>query len=236
MADSEEIRAIVLDIEGTTTPISFVFDVLFPYASRNVERYLSDHYEEPGLQQALQQLREKRAADEWNDASAESEIASLAAYARHLMSQDSKFSALKALQGVIWQEGYARGELQGQVFDDVPEALRRWRAEGKRTFIYSSGSVLAQKLIFEHSSHGDLTPLLDGYFDTAVGAKAAAGSYRSIASKIGCDPSQILFISDVTKELDAASSAGMRVRLSIRPGNPVTAVSGYESIRTFNEI
>ena len=226
----------LLDIEGTTTPISLVFDVLFPYASRNVGRYLTEHRDVSKLQPVLRDLREKSEAEHWVDPSTASEIESLAAYARHLMSQDSKFPALKSLQGEIWQQGYASGELKGQVFDDVPRALRRWRERGKRIFIYSSGSVLAQKLTFGHSNHGDLTSLINGYFDTAVGAKAESDSYRRIAIEIGVDASQILFISDAVRELDAATAAGMNVRLSVRPGNSESAPNQYESIRSFDEL
>lgn len=236
MLDWSAIRAVLLDVEGTTTPISFVFDVLFPYASRNVGRYLAEHYTDLKLQAVLQELRGKRNDDRWTDQSVSSEPETLAAYARHLMSKDSKFSALKALQGQIWQEGYANGDLKGQVFDDVPVALRRWHEEGRRIFIYSSGSVLAQQLIFRHTNHGDLTPLLDGYFDTAVGPKAESNSYSKIAGAVGVEPSQILFISDAVKELDAAHAAGMHVRLSIRPGNPAPAGNEYDSIRNFDEI
>jgi enolase-phosphatase E1 len=236
MFDPASICAVLLDIEGTTTPISFVFDVLFPYAAQNVGRYLAERRDDPTLQPALRELRAKRDADQWNDAWATSEFESLAAYARHLMSQDSKFSALKSLQGEIWQKGYASGELRGQVFDDVPIALRRWRERGRSIFIYSSGSVLAQKLIFAHTNHGDLTPLIDGYFDTAVGVKSDRQSYERIAAEIKTEAFQILFISDSLKELDAAHFAGMHVKLSIRPGNPPAPASGYESIRSFDEL
>lgn len=236
MVDRSAIRAVLLDIEGTTTPISFVFDVLFPYASRNVGRYLAEHHGDSKLQPLLRDLQAKRDAEHWVSDSNASEVESFAAYAGHLMSQDSKFPALKSLQGEIWREGYASGELKGQVFGDVPGALRRWREGGKRIFIYSSGSVLAQKLIFGHSNHGDLTSLIDGYFDTAVGAKAESDSYRHIVREIGVDASQILFISDALKELDAASAAGMNVRLSVRPGNPEPSPNHYESIRRFDEL
>jgi 2,3-diketo-5-methylthio-1-phosphopentane phosphatase len=236
MLEAPAIRAVLLDIEGTTTPISFVFDVLFPYASRNVGRYLAEHHGDSKLQPVLRDLQAKRDAEHWVADSNASEVESLAAYARHLMSQDSKFPALKSLQGEIWQEGYATGELKGQVFGDVPGALRRWREGGKRISIYSSGSVLAQKLIFGHSNHGDLTSLIDGYFDTAVGAKAESGSYRRIAGEIGANASEILFISDAVRELDAATDAGMNVRLSVRPGNPEPSPNQYESIRSFDEL
>jgi 2,3-diketo-5-methylthio-1-phosphopentane phosphatase len=236
MFDSDSICAVLLDIEGTTTPISFVFDVLFPYAAENIGRYLAEHLDDPQLQPALRDLRAKRDADQWNEAWATSEVESLAAYARHLMSQDSKFSALKSLQGEIWQQGYSSGELLGQVFDDVPIALRRWRDLGRNIFIYSSGSVLAQKLIFAHTKHGDLTPLIEGYFDTTIGIKSDRQSYEKIAVEIKTKAFQILFISDSLKELDAAHFAGMHVKHSIRPGNPPAPASGYESIRNFDEL
>jgi enolase-phosphatase E1 len=236
MFDPAQISTVLLDIEGTTTPISFVLDVLFPYASRNVEAFLKAHHLEPGIQRTLQTLRTQFEIDGWDDTNSPDEVASLAAYARHLMSQDSKFPALKSLQGEIWQDGYKSGELRGQVFDDVPVALRRWREQGKLVFIYSSGSVLAQKLIFGHTNHGDLTPLLDGYFDTAVGVKSDPPSYRHIASEIKTDAAKILFISDATRELEAARSAGMHVMLSSRPGNPPAPTRDFESIRSFDEL
>jgi enolase-phosphatase E1 len=236
MLDASAIRAVLLDIEGTTTPISFVFDVLFPYAARNVGPYLTEHQKDFKLQPVLRELREKRDAEQWSAGPGSPEIESLAAYARHLMSQDSKFSALKSLQGEIWQDGYASGELNGHVFDDVPPALRRWREKEKRIFIYSSGSVLAQKLIFGHSNHGNLAELIDGYFDTAVGHKSESDSYGRIASEIGVGAPQILFISDAVKELDAARAAGMSVTLSIRAGNPEPPRNDYAAITSFEEV
>jgi enolase-phosphatase E1 len=236
MFDPAQISAVLLDIEGTTTPISFVFDVLFPYASRNIEAYLNARHLEPEIQQTLQALHAQFEIDGWDDTNSPDKVASLAAYARHLMSQDSKFSALKSLQGEIWQEGYASGELKGQVFNDVPPALQRWHDRGRRIYIYSSGSVLAQKLIFAHTNHGDLTRLLDGYFDTAVGPKSDSASYRHIVSDINADASQALFISDAVRELDAAHSAGMHVTLAVRPGNPAAPTNKYDSIRSFDEL
>src|SRR4051794_36390809 len=219
MRDPAVIRAVLLDIEGTTTPISFVFDILFPYASRNVGAYLDANHLKPELRHTLQALHAQSEIDGWDDTNSPSKIASLAAYARQLISQDSKLPALKSLQGEIWQEGYGKGELRGQVFKDVPSALRRWREQGKRIYIYSSGSVLAQKLIFANTTDGDLTPLVDGYFDTAVGTKSDPASYRRIADETQIEGEEFLFISDVARELDAAHSASMQVLLSVRPGN-----------------
>ena len=136
------------------------------------------------------------------------------------MDRDRKSPALKALQGYIWEWGYLSGELRGQVFPDVPRAIERWRAEGRDVAIYSSGSVLAQRRLFESLPEGDLTPLIVGFFDTAVGAKTSAESYATICRELKRTPGEVLFISDVTKELAAARAAGLQVRLSIRPGNP----------------
>jgi enolase-phosphatase E1 len=154
-----------------------------------------------------------------------------------LMDQDSKTSALKELQGHIWEDGYNTGELVGAVFDDVKPALERWRQQGVGVGIFSSGSVLAQKLLFGHSSAGDLTPLLRWYFDTTVGAKTDPASYRRIASSIGESPDAVLFVSDIVAELDAARAAGMQTALSVRPGNAVVAY-GHEhrQILSFDDI
>ena len=154
-----------------------------------------------------------------------------------LMNQDSKTPALKELQGHIWEDGYNTGELVGAVFDDVKPALERWRQQGVAVAIFSSGSVLAQKLLFGHSSAGDLTPLLRWYFDTAVGAKTDPASYRRIASSIGESPDAVLFVSDIVAELDAARATGMQTALSIRPGNATVASGhGHRSISSFEEL
>jgi enolase-phosphatase E1 len=153
-----------------------------------------------------------------------------------LISRDSKFGALKSMQGKIWEEGYAAGKLRGQVFDDVPEAVARWRQQGKATYIYSSGSVLAQNLLFGYSNHGDLASMLDGFFDTSVGTKSHPDSYRKIAAEIRKEPGAVLFLSDSPKELDAAHSAGMQTALSVRPGNAPVAPGGHQVIRSFHEL
>src|SRR5205823_401284 len=137
-----------------------------------------------------------------------------------------KSTALKSIQGKIWDKGFANGELKGEVFPDVPSALRRWTEEGKKVYIFSSGSVLAQKLVFGHTQYGDLTKYLSGFFDTKTGPKREPQSYNTIAKKIGIAPNDILFLSDVPEELIAAQQAGMQTKLVVRPGNkPIT---GYE--------
>ena len=219
-------RAILLDIEGTTTPIAFVTDVLFPFARARLGAYLDD----PANAAEVQQLADALKAEHvWRD--------STRASLEWLMDRDVKSPALKDLQGRIWARGYHDGVLRGEVFPDVAPAIRRWRRQGVGVAIYSSGSVLAQRLLFGSTPDGDLTPLLTGFFDTSVGAKISAESYERIAGALGQPASQILFVSDVTRELVAARAAGMQVRLSIRPGNPAQAdAAAFERIRSFDEI
>lgn len=176
--------AVLLDVEGTTTSISFVYDVLFPYARKHMAAFLGD----PGrTEEALQ-----------------------------AMDGDLKVGWLKEIQGKIWEAGYRSAELKSHVFEDVPQAFRRWKESGLKVAIYSSGSVLAQKLLFAHTEHGDLTTWIDAYFDTAVGAKGEPQSYRRIADELGCTG---LFLTDVLGEAKAAAAGGWRAALMDRPGN-----------------
>lgn len=239
------IGAILLDIEGTTTPIAFVTQVLFPYARRRLRPYLEEHAHSPANEALIDAFRGEHAADVrrgepvpgWVDEPEPARIDSTVAYVEWLMDRDRKSPALKELQGRIWDAGYERGELVGQVFPDVPDALRRWQERGVPVGIFSSGSVQAQQLLFRHSSAGDLTRFLRWYFDTRVGAKVEPESYRAIARAVGLPADAILFVSDVTRELDAAHAAGMQVRLSIRPGNaPQPEGRGCETIGSLDEI
>ena len=223
------LRAILLDIEGTTTPIAFVHDVLFSYARDHVREFLAAN---PAAED-IALLREEHAED--SDApQLTNEIESVAAYVEWLISIDRKSTALKSLQGKIWRQGYQDGSLKSQVYADVAPAFERWRARGLRLSIFSSGSVLAQQLLFAHTEVGDLTPFIDSYFDTTVGTKGDAESYRKIAEVMRLEPQEILFISDVISELDAANEAGMETILSIRPGN--SPQPQYPSIHSFDEI
>ena len=239
------VQAILLDIEGTTTPISFVYDVLFPFARVHLRRHLEEHVDSIDYTALFDRLRDEHAADRrrgetvppWVDAPQISRLTSIASYGEWLMDRDRKSTALKDLQGRIWEEGYTRGRLVGEVFDDVPAALARWHARHMPIGIYSSGSVLAQQLLFRHSSAGDLSRFLRFYFDTAVGAKRARNSYRSIAAKMAIPAPAIRFVSDVTEELDAAREAGMQTTLSIRPGNPARPDADvHAAIRSFDEL
>ncbi|MEP7307566.1 MAG: acireductone synthase [Acidobacteriota bacterium] len=255
-------HTIVLDIEGTTTPIAFVYEVLFPFVRRRLRGYLLDPRSRGALDEPLRLLRDEWAAladraregppwlvppmpgspprDEESLGPADSRHVeypeSLAAYIEGLMDEDRKSHGLKLLQGRMWEEGYRSGELNGDVFADVAPALRRWRDAGAAVAIYSSGSELAQRLLFGTTAFGDLTPLIARFFDTAVGAKQAAQSYHRIARELGVLPDQMLYISDVTTELDAAREAGCQVRLCIRPGNRPQPRHSYSVIQSFAEV
>jgi enolase-phosphatase E1 len=239
-----EIRGVVLDIEGTTTPISFVHEVLFSYARTHARDYLEKHLDTPEVQSDVRLLREEHAVDLRNgnqppslaSGPREAKIEALAAYVNWLIDLDRKSTGLKSLQGKIWHEGYSDGLLRAQVFPDVAPVLARWRAAGLTLSIFSSGSVLAQQLLFAHTEAGDLTPFISSYFDTSVGKKAEAQSYRHIAEAMGLPPGEILFISDVVSELSAAREAGMKAVLSIRPGNqPQDLTDTFAAIYSFDE-
>lgn len=240
----ERIRALLLDIEGTTTPVDFVFGALFPFARARVDDFLSRHYTEDEVASALEALRRQREADAqqfpdlppWRQDSPAALIPSAAAYVQWLIDRDRKFTPLKFLQGRIWESGYRSGELRGQVYPDVAPAFRRWRAQGRTIAIFSSGSVLAQKLLFAHSTAGDLSPYIEFYFDTTTGPKQDEQSYRQIAAALKLPPADVLFLSDVLAELDAARSTGMHTTLCVRPGSPKPSRPTHPVISSFDEI
>lgn len=208
----------LLDIEGTTTPISFVYEVLFPFARAQFGAFLREHWEDERVR------REVVGLGQGLDTPQQAEAAALA-----LMDEDRKLGPLKALQGRIWEDGYRSGRLQSQLFADVAPMLRARQAAGQRTYIYSSGSVLAQKLLFAHTPEGDLTHLLDGYFDTDVGAKGEAQSYAKIAEQIGIQPGDGLFATDVVAEARAAQAAGWKAVILHRPGNHPQPAHDFET-------
>jgi enolase-phosphatase E1 len=242
---TNSVQGILLDIEGTTSPIEFVYQVLFPYVRTHVENYLRRRSNSDELKSDLSLLREEYAKD-LADAAApppsidhppDAQIKSIAGYVFWLMDRDRKSTGLKSLQGKIWQEGYLKGELRSQIFPDVPPALKEWKRKNVDVRIFSSGSVLAQKLLFANTIAGDLTAFLNGYFDTTAGQKTSEESYRRIAAEFHLAPSKVLFISDVTAELDAASSAGMKTLLCVRPGNPPQSnAHGHAVISSFSDV
>ncbi len=218
---SSRARVVLLDVEGTTTPIDFVYSTLFPFARERAKSFLEARGEEHDVRADAEALYAEREREPDAEAPAVGlgSTDSVARYVAWLMDRDRKSTALKSLQGKIWQEGYTAGLLTSVVFDDVPRALARWSQAGRRIAIYSSGSVLAQKLLFAHTGHGDLTLRIGEYFDTNVGPKTTAASYAAISRRLGCAPSEILFLSDAPAELDAAIEAGLAVTLVVRPGN-----------------
>lgn len=223
--------AILLDIEGTTTPIAFVHDVLFTYAREHVRDYVVQHPND------ITQLREEHVRESEGAPPLTNDLDSIVTYVNWLIDRDRKSTGLKSLQGKIWREGYTQGTLKAQVFDDVRPAFERWHKAGLKISIFSSGSVLAQQLLFAHTESGDLTTFIGDYFDTTVGAKGDAESYRRIANNLNLAPEQILFISDVVTELEAARNAGMQTRLSIRPGNqPQNDPDRFQIIHSLDEI
>ncbi len=203
------IRAIVTDIEGTTSDIRFVHQVLFPYARERLGEFVRRHFSDAEVAAPLAALREEIAQP---DADNEQLIAALYRF----MDEDRKSTALKALQGIIWRSGYLNGDFQGHLYPEVAEQLAAWQRQGLKLYVYSSGSVEAQKLLFGYSEAGDLQPLFSGYFDTHVGAKRETASYQNIAQAIALAPTELLFLSDIYQELDAARAAGWHTCQLIR--------------------
>ncbi len=224
------VRAIVTDIEGTTSTIAFVKDVLFPYADEHLDAYVAAHRNEPVVSGAL---RETAALAGEPGAGDERILTHLHAW----IAADRKATPLKTLQGLMWEEGYARGVLRGHVYDDVPAMLRTWRDAGIALFVYSSGSVVAQKVLFANTAFGDLTPLFSAYFDTTIGSKREAASYTAIARETGYTPADILFLSDVDAELDAARTAGMQTARLLRPADTALgATTAHAAYVDFTQI
>lgn len=207
------IRAVLTDIEGTTSSLSFVKDVLFPYARARIGDFVRTQREDPQVARLLDDARAE-AGDPRMD------LESVIAVFTRWIDEDRKVTPLKALQGLIWEAGYRNGAFHGHIYPDTAPALRRWKASGLDLYVYSSGSVHAQKLLFGHTAEGDLTPLFSRYFDTRIGAKGEADSYRRIAAEIGLPAEAVLFLSDVTAELDAARAAGMQTLRLVRDGTP----------------
>jgi enolase-phosphatase E1 len=235
--EASQVDVILLDIEGTTTPTEFVYRTLFPFASGKLKAFLQEHAHEQEIQELMEDLRAQHELDErsglrppsWVGESEQARLHSTAVYGQWLIARDSKCAPLKSLQGKIWQQGYRSGELRGEVFPDVPEAFARWRRQKKFICIYSSGSVLAQQLLFRTTRSGDLTPHISLYFDTRVGAKTEAESYQRIADLFAQPRAQFLFISDAMTEVEAARSAGMHALLCVRDKN-IASPAGTDNV------
>ncbi|MGY1531277.1 acireductone synthase [Luteimonas sp. A649] len=224
---------ILTDIEGTAGSISFVREVLFPYARRELPRFVREHGQEPEVRRWLDQVATEHGAV--------CDDAVIVEVLQGWIDEDRKHTALKALQGLMWTEGYRRADFTAHVYPDAVEGLRRWHDAGHRLAVYSSGSVPAQKMFFGHSDAGDLLPLFEAFFDTEVGGKREAASYARIATELGREPGSILFLSDVVAELDAARDAGLRTvlvdRLQDYP-QPRTgdACNGHARVESFGQI
>jgi enolase-phosphatase E1 len=238
-------KVYLLDVEGTIAPLSLTTEVLFPYARRYFALFLERGRNDENVRADLVLLAAENRAETDGGVPRLPAIASPAdtahprfrldamIYLMWLMDRDRKSTALKSLQGKIWKAGFEKGELKGTLFDDVPEAFRRWAAQGQ-VAIYSSGSVEAQKLFFRYSSDGDLSALVSGYFDTRTGPKVESASYAAIAAAMQVAPAEMLFFSDSLRELDAARAAGSDTRLVVRPGNaPVDDVNGHAVVESF---
>lgn len=221
------IRAIVTDIEGTTSDIRFVHNVLFPYARQHLAAFVRENQADEQVQAALNAVREESAQPQ---AALEDVIETLLSY----IDQDRKSPGLKALQGMIWRTGYVTGQFTGHLYPDVLPAFEHWQQQGIALYVYSSGSVAAQKLLFGYSDEGDLTLLFSGYFDTGVGAKHETQSYRNIAEQIGIAPSALLFLSDIHQELDAAAQAGWHTVQLIR--GKADPLSRHQQVNDFSQI
>jgi len=221
------IKAILTDIEGTTTSISFVFDVLFPYARKHIAEFVRTNLDKPAVQQELDMVNQEVG----QQLSAEQAIEQLTDW----IDQDRKLTPLKSLQGMIWKQGYVDKGFTGHVYPDAVEHLRQWCNAGIRLYVYSSGSVPAQKLLFGYSDFGDLTPLFNGYFDTRIGMKQNSTSYQKISAEIGLGAEQILFLSDSVEELDAAREAGMQTAWLVRDRQETTE-SEHPICHDFSEI
>lgn len=242
----------MLDIEGTTTPITFVKDILFPYIREHLEDYLSDHWEEDECKQDVHLLKKQmeedhrlhracpvHMVDQTVHTDEEKAIREVVENVLWQMAADRKSTALKQLQGHMWRSAYNSGKIRGEVYQDVVPAIRSWRRQGLKIYIYSSGSVEAQKLLFGYSVEGDLLDLFDGHFDTNIGLKVESKSYTRIAERIGCAPEEIMFLTDVTREAKAAEEAGLNVAVVVRPGNlELTEEEGatYSLITSFSNL
>lgn len=241
-------RGILLDIEGTTSSVSFVYDVMFPYVRKHLTFEVFANWLEPEYVEAFQAIARDaghESLEAWlktQKLTRENPLRAAEVVCKEvtrLMDADVKATGLKLLQGLIWKSGFESGELKAHVYEDVPPALAAWNAAGKDVRIYSSGSVQAQKLFFGHSTAGNLLSEFKGHYDTTIGAKKEAESYRRIAAEFGLQPGEVLFLSDIVAELDAARGAGMQTGLCLRPGNAegqTSAGAKHPEIGSFAEV
>jgi enolase-phosphatase E1 len=221
------IKAIVTDIEGTTSSILFVKDVLFPYARANLADYVRSHADDPQVKPLLDNV--------CKEAGSELSLEQIIAQLIQWIDEDKKVTPLKSLQGLIWEAGYRQGDFKGHLYPDAAEKLKAWKADGLDLYVYSSGSVYAQKLLFGHTEYGDLTPLFSGYFDTHIGGKREQQSYDNIAKQLDMPANQLLFLSDIKEELDAAKAAGFETIWLTRDSAPEPQAE-HRQVNSFDQI
>ena len=239
----QDVRCVLLDIEGTVSDVRFVYEVMFPYARNHMGRFLVENWKTESVRSALQQVAvdaQRTLADwlgdHWADGGQETHQVCIA-HLEQLMDGDSKSTGLKALQGLVWKAGFESGEIRAELFSEVSQILKTWKDAGLDLRIYSSGSILAQRLFFGHTTDGDLLPLLSGFYDTTFGKKQEVESYRKIATDIHFPANQILFLSDVAEEINAASQAGMQAIAVVRPSNkPLPAHFDGIKIESLNQL
>lgn len=233
------VRGILLDIEGTTSSIRFVYDVMFPYVRNNLANFLKTNWNTSECQACLPLIASDIDANaDWLEAlDLPDQQQKVFDAVVGMMDNDVKATGLKQLQGLIWKAGFESGEMIAHLYDDVPQAIESWKESGLEIRIYSSGSIGAQKLFFGHTGVGNLLNQFEGHYDTTTGSKRETQSYENIASDYRCPAGEVLFVSDVVEELDAAKAAGLQTALSLRPGNkPVADGHGHREIKSFNEL
>jgi enolase-phosphatase E1 len=237
MPDFGACRGVLLDIEGTVSPIRFVYDEMFPYARREIPGYVQAHWGDPSFSGTVDAIADDvglESSKEWMESEQRAGAQAVIDVAIGMMDADKKATGLKRLQGEVWQAGFESGELVAQLFPDVFPALQRWKEQGLDVRIYSSGSVKAQLLFFRYTEVGDLLSLLGGHYDTTTGPKKEAASYTAIAGQFELEPPQVLFCSDLVDELNAARDAGMKTLLCMRPGNAEVADDcGHQRAESF---
>ena len=239
------IKHILLDIEGTTCPVSFVSDVLFPYASKHLNAFIQDNSEQEHCAKLINEAWEEWENDttetsrqlfEQLDHEHNNKLENICVYLQHLIKVDRKSTALKDIQGLIWSEGYKEGRLVSELFPETTDCLKQWFKAGIQLSTYSSGSIAAQKQLYETTKEGDLRMLFSGWFDTHTGPKKERSSYALIAEQLNAQPEEIVFISDSHLECNAAQQAGMRTLFSQRQGNPDQDPAGHTTIHSLNEV
>ncbi|WP_456384568.1 acireductone synthase [Persephonella sp.] len=223
------VKAFLIDIEGTVAPISFVKDVLFPYSKERMERFVRENRNKPEVQKVIEQVMEI----EGRQMSPEEVVETL----KRWIDEDRKIAPLKDIQGYIWKEGFESGKIKAPLYEDAYRKMKEWKEKGYRLFIYSSGSVQAQKLFFSHTEKGNILDFFEGHFDTKIGGKKETQSYKKISESIGIPTEEIVFLSDNPDEIKAAAEAGMKVYRLVRPGDAEYIENfQYPQIKSFDEV